>query len=59
MTSIDIRDAEVQQHFTALRKAQLDREKEEEVGEIAKLYDRSDEYSYGVWNFSFRYLHAS
>ena len=48
MTSIDVRDAEVQHHFTALRKALTDQERNEEVAEIVQMYDRGDEYSYGV-----------
>jgi hypothetical protein len=59
MTSIDIRDAEVQQHFTALRRAQAEPEKVEEVGEIVKLYDRSEEYSYGVEMPIIRFLPGS
>jgi hypothetical protein len=55
MTSIDIRDAEVQLHFTALRKALSEHDKAEEVSQIVKMYDRSDDYSYGVYISSHRY----
>jgi hypothetical protein len=59
MTSIDIRDAEVQHHFTALRRALTEGERVEEVSEIIKMYDRSDEYSYGVCMLTFRSLRGS
>jgi len=47
--SIDIKDAEVQLHFTNLRKSSTDSQKGDEVNEIIKMYERSDDYSYGVY----------
>jgi hypothetical protein len=48
MTSMDLRDAEVQQHFTAMRKSSNDCQKEVIACEISRMYESNEEYSYGV-----------
>lgn len=54
MTSMDLRDAEVQQHFTAMRKSSRDFDKEVIASEISRMYESNEEYSYGVALFSCR-----
>lgn len=39
MTSMDLRDAEVQQHFTAMRKSSNDCEKEVIASELSRMYE--------------------
>jgi hypothetical protein len=59
MTSMDLRDQEVQQHFTAMRKSSRDEEKESIATEISKMYETNEEYSYGVPKGRCRFLHGS
>lgn len=50
MISIDHSDAEVQQYFTAMKKAVTEHEKQEIAIFISKMYERNDDYSFGVTN---------
>lgn len=58
MTSIDHRDAEVQQTFTSLRKAVNESDRHSLVGQISKMYEQNDDYSFGVDHFSCRFSHG-
>ena len=48
MSSIDHRDAQVQTNFTAMKKAPDEAQKFRIAEQIAKMYEKSDDYTYGV-----------
>lgn len=50
MTSIDQKDIEVQQHFTSMKKTISIGEKKELASQLAKMYEKNDDYSDGVWS---------
>jgi hypothetical protein len=56
MSSIDHRDAEVQTHFTAMKKASDDGTKFKIAEQLAKMYEKSDDYTYGVYFSIIRFL---
>lgn len=48
MSSIDHRDAEVQNHFTVMKRAADDSVKFRIAEQLAKMYEKNDDYTYGV-----------
>ncbi len=49
MSSIDHRDAEVQNHFTTMKKVGEDFAKFRIAEQLAKMYEKNDDYTYGVY----------
>jgi hypothetical protein len=47
-TNIDHLDAEVQHHFTMMKKTPNEKRKKELAEELAAMYEKNDGYSYGV-----------
>ena len=48
MSSIDHRDAEVQNHFITMKRANEDSSKFRIAEQLAKMYEKNDDYTYGV-----------
>lgn len=58
MTSIDQKDAEVQQLFNTMKKATSLLEKKDIANQLAKMYEKNDNYSDGVLQRRLRYSPA-
>ena len=48
MNSIDHKDAEVKQLFNTMKKAASEAEKRDIANDLAKMYEKNDNYSDGV-----------